>query len=216
MIVDLILFAAAFLLGSVPFGLLMARAFRVGDLQSKGSGNIGATNVSRVVGFWPAGALTFLLDVLKGVVPVLLVSLPAMQQWWSGWWEGFGRSGVEVTDNVIWGVGFCAVLGHCFSPWVRFKGGKGVATGFGVIAVLSPWAGLAGILTFLFTFLKAKTSSLASIAGLLMVAIVHLVIHDHHNYSSYLWIGAAIVFLILIRHESNIDGLLQGQERSFR
>ena len=215
MIAILILFAAAFLLGSVPFGLLMARAFSVGDLQAKGSGNIGASNVSRVVGFWPAGALTFLLDVLKGAVPALVVSLPAMQQWWTGWWEGFGRSGVEITDNVIWAVGFCAILGHCFSPWVRFKGGKGVATGFGVILVLSPWAGIAGIVAFAFTFLKFKTASLASIAGLLMVAVVHLVIHDHRTYGSNLWIGAAILFLILIRHEANLDGLLEGRERSF-
>lgn len=212
---SLILFALAFLLGSIPFGLLMARAFRVNDLQSRGSGNIGATNVSRVVGFWPAGALTFLLDVLKGFLPVLIVSLPAVQNGWSTWWEGMGHPGVEINDMVIWLVGLFAVLGHCFSPWVRFKGGKGVATGFGAILMLSPWAGLAGIVVFAFTFLKTKTGSLSSISGLITVAITHLVIHDHHSYGAYTWVGAAILFLILIRHESNLDGLLHGQERSF-
>lgn len=215
MIANGILFVLAFLLGSIPFGLLMARAFRVHDLQARGSGNIGATNVSRVVGFWPAGALTFLLDVLKGFLPVLVVSLATVQNGWTGWWEGMGRSGVEITDNVIWLVGLFAVLGHCFSPWVRFKGGKGVATGFGVILMLSPWAGLAGIVVFVFTFLKTKTSSLASISGLMTVAITHLVIRDHHAYGSYTWVGAAILFLILVRHESNLDGLLGGKERSF-
>lgn len=193
----------------------MARAFRVNDLQSKGSGNIGATNVSRVVGFWPAGALTFLLDVMKGFIPVLVVSLPSVQSWWSGWWDGMGRAGVEITDNTIWLVGLFAVLGHCFSPWVRFKGGKGVATGFGTILMLSPWAGLAGIVAFLFCFMKTKLGSLSSITGVITVAVAHLVIHDHHAYGSYTWIGAAILFLILVRHESNIDSLLVGRERSF-
>lgn len=216
MISNLILCLSAFLLGSIPFGLFMARAFQVNDLQSRGSGNIGATNVSRVVGFWPAGALTFLLDVLKGLIPVLLLSLPSVQGFWSGWWESLGRSGVEISENVIWLVGFFAVCGHCFSPWVRFKGGKGVATGFGVIVVLSPWAGLAGILTFAFVFLKTKIGSLASISGLTVVALVHLIWNDHHSYGMYSWFGAAILALILIRHESNLDGLLQGAERSFK
>lgn len=216
MIVNLILYAAAFLMGSIPFGLLIARAFHVSDLQARGSGNIGATNVSRVVGFWPAGALTFLLDVVKGVLPVLLVSLPAVQNGWGEWWQGMGRSGVEITETTVWLVGFFAIVGHCFSPWVKFKGGKGVATGFGVIAALSPWAGLAGLIAFAFTFLKTRTGSLASISGLFVVALAHLVIHDHHSYGSNFWILAAILFLILVRHEPNLDSLLAGKERSFR
>jgi glycerol-3-phosphate acyltransferase PlsY len=212
---NLLLYLASFLLGSIPFGLLMARTFNVKDLQNKGSGNIGATNVSRVAGFWPAGALTFLLDVLKGSLPVVILSLPAVQGWWSGWWESLGHPGIEISENTIWLAGFSAVLGHCFSPWVRFKGGKGVATGFGAILILSPWAGLAGILAFAFTFLKTRIGSLSSITGLIVVAVAHLVIHDHHAYGSNLWIGAAILFLILVRHESNLDSLLAGQERSF-
>ena len=207
---------AAFLLGSVPFGLLMARAFDVKDLRVRGSGNIGATNVSRVVGFWPAGALTFLLDVVKGMLPVFVVSLPAFQSAWTGWWQNMGYSGVQVSETVIWATAFCAVAGHCFSPWVRFKGGKGVATGFGAILILSPWAALAGILAFAFTFLKTKVGSLSSVTGLLTVAVVYLVIRDHHSYGSYVWIGALLLFLILVRHESNIDSILDGRERSFR
>jgi glycerol-3-phosphate acyltransferase PlsY len=212
---NLILFVAAFLLGSIPFGLIMARAFDVKDLQARGSGNIGATNVSRVLGFWPAGALTFLLDVVKGSLPVLLLSLPGIQSAWTSWWDGMGHPGMEITDNVIWFTGFCAVLGHCFSPWVRFKGGKGVATGFGVILILTPFAALGGILGFGFTFLKTKLGSLASIVGLSTAAIVHLVLRDHGPYKPHLWIGAGLLFLILVRHESNIDSLLEGRERSF-
>jgi glycerol-3-phosphate acyltransferase PlsY len=215
MSLNAILFAVSFLLGSIPFGLLMARAFRVGDLQSRGSGNIGATNVSRVVGFWPAGALTFLLDVLKGLLPTLLVSLAPVQSVWTAWWERMGHPGVEISESVVWLVAFFAVLGHCFSPWVGFKGGKGVATGFGVILVLSPWAAAAGILMFAFTFLKTKTGSLSSLLGLLTVALTYVVIHDRQAYGAYTWVGAAILFLILVRHESNLDGLLQGQERKF-
>lgn len=211
----LILLIASFLIGSIPFGILIARAFKVQDLQARGSGNIGATNVSRVVGFWPAGALTFLLDVLKGVLPVLLVSLPTIQSAWTDWWQGMGRSGVEISDTTIWLVGLAAILGHCFSPWVRFKGGKGVATGFGVIMALSPWAGLGGIATFAFIFFKTKTSSLSSISGLFAVAFVHLVIHDHHSYGANLVILFAILFLILVRHEANLDSLLAGKEHSF-
>jgi len=214
--INVILFIAAFLLGSIPFGLLMARAFDVRDLQTRGSGNIGATNVSRVVGFWPAGALTFLLDVVKGAIPVFVLSLPVFQSLWTAWWEGLGRSGVEITDNVIWFTGFCSVFGHCFSPWVRFKGGKGVATGFGVILILTPFAALGGIVAFAFTFLRTKLGSLSSIAGLSIAAIVHLVIRDPGSFKSHIWIGAALLFLILVRHEPNIDSLLEGQERSFK
>jgi glycerol-3-phosphate acyltransferase PlsY len=169
-----------------------------------------------VIGFWPAGALTFILDVVKGALPVFLISLPVVQSFWGNWWESVGRSGVEITDNVIWFTGFCSVLGHCFSPWVRFKGGKGVATGFGVILILTPFAAIGGILAFAFTFFKTKLGSLSSIAGLSMAAIVHLVIRDHESYKPHLWIGAAILFLILVRHEPNIDSLLEGRERSFR
>ena len=135
----------AFLMGSIPFGLLVARIFKVKDLTSQGSGNIGATNVSRVLGFWPAGALTFALDLLKGILPVLAL-LPMGSQIWLG---TFGLPETDFSATAIWSAGLFAVLGHCYSPWLHFKGGKGVATGFGVLVVLSPLAGLAGILAFL-------------------------------------------------------------------
>jgi glycerol-3-phosphate acyltransferase PlsY len=211
----ILLFLAAFLSGSIPFGILMARAFNVKDLQSKGSGNIGATNVARVAGFWPAGFLTFLLDFLKGAVVVAVVSLPAFQNWWQNTWSQQALYNGEIGINTIWMVGFCAVSGHCFSPWVKFKGGKGVATGLGVIAILTPIAALVGILSFAFCFFKTKLGSLSSIVGLIATAVAYLVQKSSQDYGAYLWIGAAMIALILIRHESNIDALLSGSERKF-
>jgi glycerol-3-phosphate acyltransferase PlsY len=203
--------AAAFLLGSIPFGILMARAFHVKDLQSRGSGNIGATNVARVAGFWPAGFLTFILDLGKGVVPVLVVSLPVFQIWWTTQ----VAPGSEIGIYAIWLVGLFTVLGHCFSPWVKFKGGKGVATGLGVLTIIAPIAAFAGIIGFVFCFLKTKQGSLSSITGLILAAVTFLIDKPSDSYGPYLWIGAALIFLILFRHESNIDALLDGRERKF-
>jgi glycerol-3-phosphate acyltransferase PlsY len=210
----LILFVASFLIGSIPFGLLIARALNIKDLQSQGSGNIGATNVARIAGFWPGGFFTFLLDYLKGAVPVFIVSFGPFQSWWqtqvaSNWGAD------EIGINTIWMTGLAAVLGHCFSPWVRFKGGKGVATGLGVITVLAPLSALIGVLGFLFCFFKTRVSSLSSVTGLLLAAIAYLVSKPTTSYGPHLWVGAALIFLILYRHESNIDALLDGRERKF-
>jgi glycerol-3-phosphate acyltransferase PlsY len=207
----LALYLASFLLGSIPFGVLMARAFHVKDLQSRGSGNIGATNVSRVAGFWPAGFLTFLLDFVKGGLPVLVVSLPYFQSWWSM----LTHQASEITTGAIWLIGLCAVLGHCFSPWVRFKGGKGVATGLGVIVVLAPLAALIGTVAFAFSFFKTKIGSLSSVIGLVSAALAYLIRIPSSAFGAHLWIGAALIFLILFRHESNLDALLEGRERKF-
>jgi acyl phosphate:glycerol-3-phosphate acyltransferase len=208
----LVISLSAFLLGSIPFGILMAHAFTdIKDLQARGSGNIGATNVSRVAGFWPAGFLTFLFDFLKGAIPVFVVSLAAFQSWYLGLFQ----SSREIGLSAIWFTGLCAILGHCFSPWVKFKGGKGVATGLGVIAILAPIAAGVGVAAFAFCFFKTKLGSLSSIVALTVAAIADLVIMPAGTYASYLWIGAVIIFLILFRHESNMDSLLEGNERKF-
>jgi glycerol-3-phosphate acyltransferase PlsY len=203
-----IMMGIAFLLGSIPFGLLIARIYQVTDLRSKGSGNIGATNVSRVVGFWPAGALTLLMDFTKGALSVALV-----EPWLSPTWT-HAVLGTELYFDpwVIWWVGFCAVAGHCFCPWLRFKGGKGVATGLGVIAILSPWAALVGVFAFVITFVTRKIGSLASLAGLLIASVTHVVLNP---LGAHLWAGLAIVLLILMRHQGNIEALLEHRERTF-
>ena len=198
----------AFLLGSIPFGLIVARLFKVKDLTERGSGNIGATNVSRVLGFWPAGALTFALDLLKGALPVLAV-LPEGSRLWMG---AFGLPETELSEAVRWAVGLFAVLGHCYSPWLHFKGGKGVATGFGAVLVLSPLSGLAGLVAFGVTFLSTRIGSLSSLSGLIVASVCHLVFEP---IGAHLWAGALLVFVILIRHEVNIDALLDHRESAF-
>jgi glycerol-3-phosphate acyltransferase PlsY len=203
----------AFALGSVPFGLLVARLFKVKDLTRKGSGNIGATNVARVIGFWPAGFLTFLLDMSKGVLatvlatPVgyhLLVSLLGSPS------DVSDSAGLSIV--VPWIAGFFVVLGHCYSPWLHLKGGKGVATGLGVILVLSPLSALFGILAFGLVFFHSRIASLSSIAGLILAAIAHLVFNP---VGVHLCVGLLMLLVILIRHEANIDALLENREKSF-
>ena len=203
-VMDIYSSLAALILGSIPFGVIVARIYKIDDLQSRGSGNIGATNVSRVLGFWPAGAIVFSLDLFKGALPILLVK--------AGVASRYGYTAADVSEAALWLIGFCAVAGHCFSPWVGFKGGKGVATGIGVLLALSPWAGLAGILAFGLTFYEKRTGSLASLAGLMIAAATHLVLYPP---GAYLWFGGLIVWLIVIRHEKNIDALLQNRENSF-
>ena len=198
----------AFALGSVPFGLIVARVFKGKDITKHGSGNIGATNVSRVLGFWPAGALTLFLDIGKGTLAVFLVHPFGIFLW--GKFQLL--SGYEFSTFSVWLVGLFAVLGHCYSPWLHFKGGKGVATGLGTVLLLSPIAAAAGIAAFIITFFSKRTGSLASIAGLLVASTTHVVFEP---VGAHLWLGAIMVFIILLRHESNITALLENRENTF-
>lgn len=190
---------AGFFLGSIPFGILVARKFSVTDLRERGSGNIGATNVTRVVGFWPAGVITFVLDVSKGMILILILKFHLLEV----------LSIKTVTPTHLWLVGLMTVLGHCYNPFLRFQGGKGVATGFGVIMVLSPISGLLGMIGFGVTFITTKISSLSSLTGLLVCSLAYLVTNP---IEPHLWVGGLIVLVIIIRHESNIDALLASRE----
>ncbi len=192
--------AACFVIGSIPFGLLISRAFNVNDLTRQGSGNIGATNVSRVVGFWPAGFATLLLDAMKGAGPLMLIQARS------------AAFQLENVPQVLWGSALFLVLGHCFSPWLGFKGGKGVATAFGAILVLSPWAALSGAGAFVLAFMLKRIGSLASLSGVIVASVTHLILNP---LGSHLWLGLLIVLLIVIRHERNIDALLENTERGF-
>src|SRR5215469_10267761 len=130
----------AYLLGSIPTGYLLVRFFRKQDIRTLGSGNIGATNVIRS-GARGLGAATFILDVVKGCCAVALGAFlaPHLLPSWP-------------VRNVEALAALCAVLGHMFPVWLRFKGGKGVATGFGVFLVAAPWAALAAIGVFILIF----------------------------------------------------------------
>jgi glycerol-3-phosphate acyltransferase PlsY len=202
---------ATFLIGSIPFGLIIARAFKVRDLTERGSGNIGATNVSRVIGFWPAGFLTLLLDVVKGAAPVALVAYSGVTEM-VGTAMQIPESAIQVTPLFQWSVGLFAVLGHCFSPWLHFKGGKGVATGIGVLAVLSPLSALMGIVGFLCAFMLTRVGSMGSLTGLIFASATYLVMNP---VGTQTWAGATMIFVILVRHESNMDAMLENRENKF-
>lgn len=220
----LLILLLAFLLGSIPFGLLMARVFGRHDPRARGSGNIGATNVTRVAGFWPAGFLTFLLDALKGTLAVALAGSLLSQllglllgpEWIQGnlAFPGHWEPGSAL---LRWSAGFFAVLGHCYSPWLRLRGGKGVSTALGALALLAPVAALGGVAAFVVTFFSFRTGSLASLAGLLMVAVVYGIFPSAESGvpGPHLWPGALMLLVVIARHEKNIDALLEDREARF-
>jgi glycerol-3-phosphate acyltransferase PlsY len=152
------LVALGYLSGSIPFGLLLVRLLRGVDVREQGSGNIGATNVARVAGKG-LGVVVLVLDALKGALPVLLARA------------------VEPPGSVVpAAVGLAAFAGHVAPPWLGFKGGKGVATALGVVAVLAPRAALAGAVTYAVVLAVLRISSVGSLlAGVVAVAVAWLV-----------------------------------------
>lgn len=211
MIEVLLIFTFAFLIGSIPFGLFVGRLFGLQDIRKTGSGNIGATNVARARGLGP-GLLTLGLDSFKGVLPVFILTLSGTEAVLDRIFNAIGLPSQSINISLIWWTGFFAVAGHCFSPWLKFRGGKGVATGLGVILILSPWAALSGIVAFVFTGLRNRRVSLASIAGLSLAAVVELVLH---GVSVQHWAGLCMVWLIIARHERNLSALLDNTEPEF-
>jgi glycerol-3-phosphate acyltransferase PlsY len=191
---------AAYLLGSIPFGYLLVRFFLKEDIRAKGSGNIGATNVIRS-GAKKLGALTFLLDVCKGIVAVLIVSRIVLAP--------------VPHQNAAALAALCAVLGHIYTVWLRFKGGKGVATALGVFLALAPYAALAGLAVFVFVFALSKYVSLASILAAVAFAPAAMLL-PHRAYTPLM---IAVIFaaplIVIARHHKNIARLLNGTEYRF-
>jgi glycerol-3-phosphate acyltransferase PlsY len=190
---------AAYLLGSVPFGLLLAKLFGGKDVRKAGSGNIGATNVSRVAG--PvAGVLTLLLDAAKGSVAVVLAA--------------------RVTnESALWMMiaGFLALIGHCFPLWLRFKGGKGVATAAGVFLALCPLAMLGALLLFILVATFWRFVSLGSIAAAAAIPLLMYVLWaPGHAPPHVVTFGSlAIALLVIYKHDANIQRLVEGEEPKF-
>jgi glycerol-3-phosphate acyltransferase PlsY len=200
----LIVGAVAYLLGSIPFGFLLVFFFRHEDIRTQGSGNIGATNVVRS-GAKGLGALTFLLDAVKGYVAVVAVG-------WILLWLGSSASNLQNSQAIA---AVLAILGHMHPVWLRFKGGKGVATAFGVFLALSPVAALIGLAVFLIVFLVWYYVSLASIVSAIVFPITAFLLA--HGQTSPL-LTAVIVFvplLVIAKHHQNIARLLQGTEYRF-
>jgi glycerol-3-phosphate acyltransferase PlsY len=181
----------SYAIGAIPFGLLLGRLFSDVDIRSMGSGNIGATNVNRVLGR-KLGAATLLCDILKGLLCVVLakILLP----------------GEELFQT--W-VGFAAFIGHCFPVYLKFKGGKGVATAFGVLVPLSPATAIAGLATWLVVAKISKTSSLGALVSSVLIPFYNF------YFQSKFWmtmIVALMMAIVIIRHKENIQRLRAGAE----
>jgi acyl phosphate:glycerol-3-phosphate acyltransferase len=200
---SLVIAAAAYLLGSIPMGYLLVRIFRHEDIRSVGSGNIGATNVLRAGGKG-LGAATFLLDVLKGSASV----------WLGGLLGALLMPDVPLrTAQAI--AALFAVLGHMFTCWLRFRGGKGVATGFGVFLVASPLAALAAIGVFAVVFAISRIVSISSIVGAASFPVFAWFLVTGPRPPVFFVVQCAVALLIIAKHHENIRRLLAGTESRF-
>jgi len=184
----------AFFLGSLPFGHWLALVRGI-DLRNQGSGNTGATNVGRILGKkW--GIFVFVLDLGKGWIAVALAkSVGNLPETWS------------VT------VGVFAVLGHVFSPWLGFRGGKGVATSAGILIGLAPWVALGVALIWFLTFQMSRTVSVASLCA--ATAFPLFVFWLMPEQKVFQWISIGMTVLVWFRHRDNLKRLFQGKENRF-
>ncbi len=190
---------AAYLLGSIPFGLLLAKLFGGGDVRRAGSGNIGATNVARVVGPL-AGILTLGFDTAKGTAAVWL-------------------AGRVTNQSAAWMMiaAFAVLLGHCFPVWLKFKGGKGVATALGVFLALSPLAAVSALLLFILFVAYWRFVSLGSVAAAAaMPLLIYFLWAPGHAPPMVVNVGTlAIALLVIYKHDGNLQRLVEGTEPQF-
>jgi glycerol-3-phosphate acyltransferase PlsY len=197
---SLLVVVVSYLLGSIPSGYLLIRFFRHQDIRSVGSGNIGATNVLRSGGKG-LGAVTFLIDVLKGASAV-----------------GLGMLIAKLLDptasprNMEALAALFAVLGHIFPVWLHFKGGKGVATAFGVFLVAAPWAALAAIAVFAVVLKLSRYVSLASILGAASFPLFAWITVSGDRPVFFIDVQFAVALMIIVKHHQNIRRLLAGTE----
>jgi glycerol-3-phosphate acyltransferase PlsY len=189
--------AYSYLLGSIPFGYLLVRAFRGQDVRQTGSGNIGATNVSRTS---PAlGGLTLVFDALKGFSAVAITRM------------------LYPGNNTLFGAAaFFAIVGHMFPAWLRFRGGKGVATGLGAFITLTPKSILVMVGIFVVIFLALRYVSLASILAVAMFPLLAWILEPDRVTVQMLAFIAASSLLIIVKHHENIRRLLAHTETRFQ
>jgi acyl phosphate:glycerol-3-phosphate acyltransferase len=195
----ILLLAAAYLLGSIPFGLILAKLFAGSDIRKAGSGNIGATNVARVAGT-AAGILTLALDAAKGAAAVWLA-------------ERFtDQSSTAMTLAAV-----AALIGHCFPAWLKFKGGKGVATALGVFLVLAPMAALGALLVFIVVSVTWRYVSLGSVAAAAaMPLLMYFLWAPGHAPPLVVDFGTLFASaLVIFKHDANLQRLVDGTEPKF-
>ncbi|MDD2894757.1 MAG: glycerol-3-phosphate 1-O-acyltransferase PlsY [Aliarcobacter sp.] len=197
---NILFFIAAYLIGSIPFGSILAKTFAGVDITTAGSKSIGATNVLRVVKETnpklakKLGIATVLLDALKGTVVLLVASY-------------YGLS-----ESTLWGIAILAVLGHCYSIYLGLEGGKGVATGLGVYLVLIPIPTLIGAVVWIICAKVLKISSLSSLLGLVGVIVSATFLNDGLNVGSNVPMYI-IAFIIMYKHIPNIIRIIKGEEK---
>jgi acyl phosphate:glycerol-3-phosphate acyltransferase len=200
-------FVVGYLVGSLPFGLLIARLTSGVDIRKQGSGNIGATNVARVLGA-KYGVLVLVLDCLKGAIPTALLPIVLLPP------DDPDRLHLAVLAGVA------TILGHMFSFWIGFRGGKGVATALGVALVLGPLATAAAFAVFVASFALSRFVSLSSMLAACTFCAVEMCHLWPAPFSESTWslavFSIAVPLLIVVRHRSNIGRLMQGTEPKFR
>ena len=191
MSIEILLVLGAYLMGSFPSALFVVRRRTGHDVREKGSGNVGASNTVRLAG-WRAGILVTLADVAKGALPVWVMAV-------------YNPSSRWLAAAMV-----AAVVGHCYPVWLRFRGGKGVATGFGAFVVIAPWAALWVFIAWVAILLISRMVSLASVlATACFPVVVYFVARPH----AWLMVAASLVCaVIVIRHSSNIRNIAAGTE----
>lgn len=193
----------AYFFGSIPFGFLIVKMSSGSDIRETGSGGTGATNVTRKAGKG-AGVVTLLLDALKGAAAV-----------WVAQW----LTNEPQTSWVVAGAGVLAVVGHCFPVWLKFKAGKGVATGLGVFLAIVPWAVLAAVIVFVVVVWRTRFISLGSILAAafvpLWVWVMHMWLEPVSHFAPILAALCASSAIIIAKHHENIQRLMAGNENKF-
>ncbi|MBU4263953.1 MAG: glycerol-3-phosphate 1-O-acyltransferase PlsY [Proteobacteria bacterium] len=190
---DYFLIIISYLVGSIPFGLLLGKLAGI-DVRRDGSGNIGATNVSRLLGK-KIGAVTLLLDAGKGLLPMA------------------AAGALQFEQHIVMLCGAAAFIGHLFPLYLRFRGGKGVATALGIFLYLSPLALLICATAF---FAAVFLSGFVSLGSLMAAALMPVVVFFHQGSSSCFYLAVFVSLLIWIKHRSNIIRLMHGEEKSWK
>lgn len=196
--INIIFYIVAYLVGGIPFGVLLAKKFAGVDVRESGSKSIGATNVLRVVKesnpslAKKLSAATFTFDALKGATILGIAML------------------FDVKDATLWTIAILAVLGHCWSPFLKFNGGKGVATAIGLILVLAPFEGLIGLTVWALMAKTLKISSISSLSGVLGAVISSFFVSPDLAHAPFVILG----FIIFYKHIPNILRLFKGSEKA--
>ena len=193
------IFLFGYFLGSIPFGLILTKTSGLGDIRKIGSGNIGATNVLRT-GNKKIAFLTLLLDGGKGAIAIYLITL---------FLQNVFKNDFNKIEFYQCTVAVSAVLGHCFPIWLKFKGGKGVATGFGVILSLNLYIGIVSLLLWVFIAKVFKISSMSALIAFLLIPVLMFYYENEYIY----FLSSFIISLIcFIQHRENIKRLINRNE----